>query len=185
MNMQEVFSNYPQIADKAAQTGKIKPNVLTKKAFANADEQWNRLFPEELAKLNDEIANAELYFKKAYCTPTAICYNSVGCFFVIPVKDIIWVYVRVVKESMNFIPTGKIHQIWVVDRSGETYLICDKNTGPFTKQSPAEEVLQQMKSIMDPVRPGIFYGYSKELEAFVRGNLPGAAAQVDNASSAQ
>ena len=182
MNMQEVFSSYPAIADKAAQTGKIKPNVLTKKAFANADEQWNRLFPEELDRLNSEIAGAELFMKKAYCTQTAICYNSIGCFFVIPVKDIIWVYARIVKESMNFIPTGKIHQVWIVDRSGERYLICDTHTGPFGKADPAGDVIKQIQSILDPVRPGIFYGYTKELEAFVGGNLPGAAAQVDNAS---
>ncbi len=185
MNLQEVFASYPAIASKAGETGKIKPSLLTKKLFARADEQWNQLFPEELSKLNEEIANAELHFKKAYCTPTAICYNSLGCFYVIPVKNVIWVYVRVVKESTNFIPTGKAHQVWVVTREGERYLVCDKNTGPFKKESPADEVIQKMKSVMDTVRPGIFYGYSKEIETLVNANLPGAVERVDNATSAQ
>ena len=82
---------------------------------------------------------------------------------------------------MNFIPTGKIHQVRLVDRSGEMHIVCAQNTNAFTKKTPATDAIGNMKTMLDTTRPGIFYGYSKELEQFVFGNLPGACAQVDEA----
>ncbi|MBR6254844.1 MAG: hypothetical protein IKR22_05360 [Clostridiales bacterium] len=185
MDMNELIAQYPAIAEKAAQLGKIKESRFNKKAYARSIDEWNSFFPEELQKLNEEFANAEIVMKKAVFTPTAVCYLDLSCFHCIPVRDIIWVYAYVIKESMNFIPTGKIHQIRVIDRSGEMHIVATQNTGPFTKKTPATDEIAKLKAMIDPVRPGVIYGYSKEIEQFVFGNLPAACEKVDNASQAQ
>lgn len=185
MDMNELLAQYPAIAEKAAQLGKIKEGPFNKKATAKSIEEWNSFFPEELQKLNAEFATAEIVMKKAVFTPTALCYYESGCFHCIPVRDVVWVYAYVIKESMNFIPTGKVHQIRVIDRSGEMHIVATQNTGPFTKKTPATDEIGKMKTMLDQVRPGIIYGYSKEIEQFVFGNLPAACAQVDNASQPQ
>ena len=182
MDMNELLAQYPAIAQKAAQLGKIKQSPFNKKSYAKSLERWNSFFPEELAKLNDEIGSAEIVMKKAVFTPTAVCYLSEGCFQCIPVRDIIWVYSSVIKESMNFIPTGKIHQVRLMERSGEHHIVCVQQTGPFTKKTPATDAVGQTTAILDTVRPGIIYGYSKEIEAFCVGNLAAACTRVDENS---
>ena len=181
-DINELFAQYPGIAAKAAQMGKIKVNMINKKNFAHSIEQWNRFTPEELAKFESEIAGAEIIGKSMVYTPTAICYTSIGCLHVIPVREIVWIFPYVIKESMNFIPTGKEHQLRLLEKNGEQHLLCQLRTNGFSKKTPAVEVLEQMKTVFDTVRPGIFYGYSKELEQFCNTNLPAAAAQVDGAS---
>ena len=75
-DMNVLISQYPAIAAKAAEIGKIKQGMLNKKQYAQSLEQWKSFTPEELAKLNSEIASAPVVMKKAVFTQTAICYNS-------------------------------------------------------------------------------------------------------------
>lgn len=185
MDLNEELSRYPNIAEKAKQMGKIKEGFFNKKRYAEAVELWQRFSEEELEQLNQEIANAEILLKTTVVTPTALCYFSVNVFFVIPVRDIVWAYTRIIKESMNFIPTGKRHQIFLMERSGEQHLICEKSTGPFTKKTPAGEALGEIKRILDPVRPGIVYGYSDEIYSWFCSDLRGAVAQIDAESTAK
>ncbi|MBP5417090.1 MAG: hypothetical protein J6Y58_06145 [Clostridiales bacterium] len=182
MDMNDAIAQYPAIAAKVAQIGKIKQGHLNKKAYARSIEEWNSFMPEELAKLNQEFESAEIVMKRAVFTPTAVCYLSEGCFHCIPARDIIWVYAYVIKESMNLIPTGKEHQVRIIDRSGEMHIVCTSRTGPFTKKTPATDAIGNLKTMLDASRPGILYGYSKELEQFVFGNLPAACAKVDEDS---
>lgn len=181
-DMNVLISQYPAIAAKAAEIGKIKQGMLNKKQYAQSIEQWKSFTPEELAKLNSEIASAPVVMKKAVFTQTAICYNSESVFHCVPVKDLVWVYARVVKESMNFIPTNKLHQLWMMDRNGSHFLVAMLNTGAFSKKAPASDAVESMAQLLKPVRPGIIFGYSKEIEAFCNSNPAAAAQKVDTDS---
>ncbi|MBR3058038.1 MAG: hypothetical protein IKG93_08755 [Clostridiales bacterium] len=179
MDMNELISQYPAIAAKAAEMGKIKQSMFNKKQYASTIDAWNALSQEEKAKLNSEMETAEVVMKKAVITPTAVCFINEGCFHVVPVKDIIWAYAHITKESVNFIPTNKVHQVRMMDRNGNHYNLASLNTLAFSKKSPATDFLETMSNILRPVRPGIIYGYSKEIEQFCLGNLPAAVAKVD------
>ena len=179
MDLLEEINRYPGIADKVNKLGKVKGNLLNKKLMAEAVELWQRFTPEELSQLDKEIGNAEILMKAAIITPTAVCYYSMGVFFAIPVRDVMWVYPRIVKESMYFIPTGKIHQIFLMERNGEQHIICQLSTGAFNKITPANDGIDFIRKVLDPVRKGIVYGYSKEINNWFYGNLKAATAKVD------
>ncbi|MCR5701338.1 MAG: hypothetical protein K6G76_04235 [Lachnospiraceae bacterium] len=183
MDLNEEISRYPGIMDKVKQLGKVKENFLNKKRMAEAVELWQRFTPEELEQLEREIQDAPILMKTAVITPTAICYYSIGVFFAVPVKDIVWAYPRIIKESMNFIPTGKRHQIFLMERNGEQHLICQASTGPITKKTPASDALEYMQSVVGPVRKGIIYGYSDEIYNWFYGDLEAAAARIDEDSA--
>ena len=177
-----LIAQYPAIAAKAAELGKIKQGMLNKKQYALALEQWKSFTPEELSKLNSEIASAPVVMKKAVFTQTAVCYNSESVFHCVPVKDLVWAHASVIKESMNFIPTNKVHQLWLMDRNGSHFLVAVQNTGAFSKKTPAQDAINSLSELLKPVRPGIIYGYSKEIEAFCCSNPMAAAQKVDEAS---
>ena len=183
MDLIEEISLYPGIMDKVKQLGKVKGNFMNKKLMAEATELWQRFTPEELDRLDREIEDAPIIMKSAVITPTAVCYYSIGVFFAVPVRDIIWMYPRLIKESMNFIPTGKRHQIFMMERNGDQHLVCQQNTLPFTRKTPANDALEYIQSVLDRVRKGIFYGYSKDLSKWICSNPLAAAAQVDAESA--
>ena len=139
--------------------------------------------PEELAQLDREMGNASILMKMAVITPTAVCYYNLGAFFAIPVRDVVWVYPRIVKQTMNFIPTGKIHQLFLMERNGEQHIIGQLSTGPFNKATLAADGLESVRSILNPVRKGIVYGYSDDLNRWFYSDLQAAAAKVDEDSA--
>ena len=59
MDMNELIAQYPAIAEKAAQLGKIKESRFNKKAYARSIDEWNSFFPEELQKLGAVYYDAE------------------------------------------------------------------------------------------------------------------------------
>ncbi len=179
MDLNEEISRYPGIMEKVKQLGKVKENFLNKKRMAEAIELWQRFTPEELAQLDREMASASILMKAAVITPTAVCYYSIGVFFAIPVRDVVWVYPRIVKESMNFIPTGKIHQVFLAERNGEQHIIAQLSTGIFNKMTPANDAIGEIKSVLDPVRKGIIYGYSDDIYRWFYSDLEAAAAKID------
>ncbi len=179
MDYFQTLEMYPAIMAKAREMGKVAKNFMNKKLIDQAAQLWARFTPEELAQLNQEISSYPLVAKTSVVTPTAVCYYNLGVFYAIPVRDIVWCYVRLVKESMNFIPTGKQHQIFVMDRTGEQHIVCIARTNGFSKKTPGEENLQYIRSVLNPVRPGIVYGYSNEIEQWFCSNLQAAVAQID------
>ena len=185
MEITEYLAQFHGITAKIAQMGKVKPNFLNKKNYEAALERWKTLSGEELTRLDQEIGSAEVIYKSFVYTPTALCYNTVGVLNVIPVKDILWIYPRVFTQRMNFIPYNKMHQILVLERSGEYHVIQVASTGGFSKKDPAGDIIQKMAQTIKPVRPGIVFGYSKEIEAYFSGDLQQAAAEIDRRSYGQ
>ena len=179
MDLNEEISRYPGIAGKVNQLGKVKENFLNKKNMAEAIALWQRFTPEELEQLDREMEDAKILMKAAVVTPTAVCFYLLGVFYAIPVRDIVWIYPRIVKETMNFIPTGKIHQVFVMERNGEQHIIAQLSTGVFNKATPAEDAIDDIYRVLDTVRKGIVYGYSDETYRWFYSNLEAAAAKVD------
>ena len=182
MDLNEAISRYPAIAETVSKMGKIKQSAFNKKRMAEAIELWERFSPEELAQLNSEIGNAKMIGKKVVVTPTAVCYFDSSVFFAFPVRDIMWFFPRIVTEKTYFIPISKTHQLFMMERTGNYHILCSFNTGGFSKKTPAADEIEAISKILTPVRKGIRYGYSKELEAWFSSDLPAAVARIDEES---
>ena len=96
-------------------------------------------------------------------TPTAILVYEAKTVRVIPIRDIMWIYGNVVKQTMNFIPTSKFHTLYLLARDGGTYSLGQITTGGFSKKAPLDEAVAQLQNLLFPYRKGIVYGYSDEI----------------------
>ena len=178
------FSRYPNINAAAETLGGIKKTVFNKKALAEAEANWDRLSAEDILHIEQQIPHATKILS-SYVMPYAICIYQAHTFTVIPVRDILWFYVRVVKQSVNFIPTTKEHYIEMLARDGKTYTLGQVSTGGFSKKEPGAEALETIRQILLPYRGGIVYGYSDEINGFFRQNFAQAVQMVDQKSVEQ
>ena len=87
-------------------------------------------------------------------TPTAILVYEAKTVRVIPIRDIMWIYGNVVKQTMI-------------------------TTGGFSKKAPLDEAVAQLQNLLFPYRKGIVYGYSDEIANYFQGNFAGAVQMVD------
>ena len=128
--------------------GAVEPSlqwdVKNDVTYTLSQEEANEmgLSAEELARIDQEIGSAEVFNKCMTFTSSAVIYNNLGALYVVPVKDILWVFPYVVTQRMNFIPYNKIHQIRIVDRTGDEHVIIIGNTGGFSKKEPAVDILK-------------------------------------------
>ncbi len=173
------FTNYPNIAVIDAKLGGMKQTMFNKKAFAAAEERLMRLGYDMLSQINYEAQSA-VQVLSSYVMPSAvICMQPFHVLNIIPVNDIIWIYGHVVKNSTNFIPTSKDHSIRLVTRTGETYVLGQKSTNPFTKKDITGDIINQIAPILSRTRPGILFGYSDEIANAVQQNLQSVVNAVD------
>ena len=180
MDLMEQIALYPNIAAAVAKMGKVKKNGFTKKRYAEAEEILSGIPAEDLQKLDYEIASAEPLCKTSILTPTAIVYWELSVVYIIPVKDVCWMYTEIVKNTMNYIfTTGRNHRIWMVDRTGRRHIIFEAFTGPFVKKQPATEALGKIREKLYNVRRGIIYGFSHDIDQWFVQDAAAAAAKVD------
>ena len=102
------FTNFTNINARITAWGGIKQTAFNKKKYAAAEASWNLLSPQEIAMLDQQIPYGVEAFSFV-ATPTAILVYEVKTVRVIPIRDIMWIYGNVVKQTMNFIPTSKFH----------------------------------------------------------------------------
>lgn len=75
-------------------------------------------------------------------TPTAILVYESKTVRVIPIRDIMWIYGNVVKQTMNFIPTSKFHTLYRLHEmaelihSGRSQPVVSPRKHRWTKRSP-------------------------------------------------
>ncbi len=172
------FSNFPNINARVTAWGGIKQTAFNKKKYAAAEASWNLLSPQEIAMLDQQIPYGVEAFSFV-ATPTAILVYEAKTVRVIPVRDIMWIYGNVVKQTMNFIPTSKFHTLYLLARDGGTYSLGQITTGGFSKKAPLDEAIVQLKNLLFPYRKGIVYGYSDEISNYFHGNLAAAIQMVD------
>ncbi len=155
------FSKYPNLDAYIKSKGGIKEKLLNKAVFAANQGTWDKLSEEELARIEADIPKGQQIFD-AMVTPTAIIFCAVWTAKVVPVRDILWVFTRINKQKMNFITISRIHNLLMLDRNGEWYSLGFKSTGTFSKATPADDALEQVKQIIEPAKPGIIFGYDED-----------------------
>ena len=172
------FSFYPNINTRVMGFGGVKKTAFNKKLLEKAEQSWNMMYPEELMRLEQEIPYA-LEICNSLVTPTAICIYQSHTFTVVPVRDVIWFYGHILKQSTTFIPTPKIHTLYVIDRYGHQFSMGQTTTVALSKKTPADEAIAKIQNLLFPYRRGIVFGYSEEFANIVSNNLPYAAQIVD------
>jgi len=80
--------------------------------------------PRKLAiQIDDEVAmtSRNLRIGSVTLTPSFLLRPRLFGMTVVPCDQIVWVYKKVTKHSVNFIPTGKTYAMIVADRSGKLH----------------------------------------------------------------
>lgn len=172
------LNNYPNIANLASQLGKVKQNAFNKKKYAQAEELWNSLSFEELNIINQEAVGA-VRAMNCFVTPNYLFVLDTAAFFVLPVRDMIWIYTSVFTQRMNFIPYNKIHNLLLIDRRGTTYTLGTKNTGGFSKKTPCDDAMKQIVNIVWQQRKGLIVGWTQPIMDSISNNFAAVVQSVD------
>lgn len=175
------YNSYPNIANLANQLGKVKQTVFNKKKYAKAEADWNSLSVEELNIINQEAAGA-VRVMNCFVTPNYLFVLEMAVFYVVPVRNMVWIYTSVLTQKMNFIPYNKIHNLFLIDRNGESYTLGTKNTGGFSKKTPCDDAMKQIVNIVWQQRKGLIVGWTKQVEDAIANNFVGVLQMVDSKS---
>lgn len=173
------FSGYPNISAAVAGFGKVKETAFNKKAYALAEQSWASLSPQEMTVLEQQIPYGVKIQKTCIVTPVAIVVYITKTVRVIPVRNVMWIYGNVVKQTTNFIPTAKYHTLYLLDRTGEITALCQVTTNGFSKKNPTGEAMEQIHGIIGQYRTGVIYGYSEDVENYFRNNFDAAIQAID------
>lgn len=179
------FSQYYNINAKIVQFGGIKRTMFNKKIFDATEQSWQRFTPEDIAAMDHEFATTAVQLKSAVVTSKAVCVYNLATFTAVPIYDVLWLYTNVVTSRMNFIPYNKEHSLIMVVRSGQRYTLANASTGGFSKKTPLQEPMEQIRNFLYPYRSGIVYGYSQEIENLFTKDFQRAVAMVDAKSMQQ
>lgn len=89
---------------------------------------------------------------------------------IISLKDIVWIYKKVTKKSVNFIPTGK------------TYAVVIKTSkGQVLEQSLGETQVENLMIMIHKMVPGVLLGFTQEIENLWNRNRADLIAAVEEA----
>lgn len=175
------FSRYQNIANLSNQLGKVKQTVFNKKKYAQAEETWNKFTPEELDIINQEAAGA-VRVMNCFVSPNYVFVLELAVFYVIPVKDMVWMYTSIVTQTMYFIPYSKTHRLFLLDRNGNYYTLGEKNTGGFSKKKPCDDAMKQVCNVVAPQRRGLIVGWTQQVAEGVKNNFAAVVQSVDSNS---
>jgi hypothetical protein len=89
--------------------------------------------------------------------------------WVSPVGDLVWVYKKVTKHSVNFIPTGKTYSVVLVGRHRQ-------RIEEQMKENAVNEMLADLTSRV----PWVLFGFTQDLEKAWRKDAAGVIAAVDS-----
>jgi hypothetical protein len=88
--------------------------------------------------------------------------------WVSPVGDMVWIYKKVTKHSVNFIPTGKTYSVVLVGRHRQR-----------TEEQMKEEAVNEMLGDLAARLPWALFGFTKDLEKAWTKNPASVIAAVD------
>jgi hypothetical protein len=89
--------------------------------------------------------------------------------WVSPVADLVWVYKKVTKHSVNFIPTGKTYAVVLVGRHRQ-----------LTEEQMKEKAVNEMLGDLATRVPWALFGFDQNLEQAWRKNPASVVATVDS-----
>jgi len=114
------------------------------------------------------IAGGPRKFGKLQMTPQWIVRRKLFSTWVSPVADLVWIYKKVTKHSVNFIPTGKTYSVILVGRHKQ-------RTEEQMKEKMVNELLVELANRV----PFALFGFDKNLEQAWRKNPQSVIASVD------
>ncbi|HLK06804.1 MAG TPA: DUF6709 family protein [Candidatus Angelobacter sp.] len=94
--------------------------------------------------------------------------------WVSPVGDLVWVYKKVTKHSVNFIPTGKTYSVVLVGRHRQRI-----------EEQMKEKAVNEMLADLAVRVPWVLFGFTKDLEKAWQKDPAGVIAAVDARSQQQ
>jgi len=89
--------------------------------------------------------------------------------WVSPIADLMWVYKKVTKHSVNFIPTGKTYSVVLVGRHRQRI-----------EEQMKEKAVNEMLADLAARVPWILFGFTKDLEKAWQKDPSGVIAAVDS-----
>ena len=89
--------------------------------------------------------------------------------WVSPIGDLVWVYKKVTKHSVNFIPTGKTYAVVLVGRHRQRI-----------EEQMKEKAVNEMLADLTMRVPWILFGFTKDLEKAWQKDPAGVIAAVDS-----
>jgi hypothetical protein len=89
--------------------------------------------------------------------------------WVSPIADLVWVYKKVTKHSVNFIPTGKTYSVVLVGRHRQRL-----------EEQMKEKAVNEMLADLAARVPWILFGFTKDLEKAWQKDPGGVIAAVDS-----
>ena len=89
--------------------------------------------------------------------------------WVSPIGDLVWVYKKVTKHSVNFIPTGKTYSVVLVGRHRQRI-----------EEQMKENAVNEMLADLAARVPWILFGFTQDLEKAWRKDPAGVIAAVDS-----
>jgi len=89
--------------------------------------------------------------------------------WVSPIADLVWVYKKVTKHSVNFIPTGKTYSVVLVGRHRQRI-----------EEQMKEKAVNEMLAELTTRLPWVLFGFTKDLEKAWQKDPAGVIAAVDS-----
>ncbi len=172
------FNNYPNINAYIQSKGGFKEKLINKGVYKKAMASWDQLSDEELDNLEHEVKTGSAIFD-ALVTPTAIIICTMWTARVIPARDILWIFSRINKQKLNFVTISRIHNLLMLDRNGEWYSLGYKTTGMFSKDTPADDALDQIQAIIEETAPGAIIGYDEDASQWCESHVDWLVEKVD------
>ncbi|HET8892148.1 MAG TPA: DUF6709 family protein [Candidatus Angelobacter sp.] len=107
-------------------------------------------------------------YGKLQLTPQWMVRRKMFSTWVSPVGDMVWIYKKVTKHSVNFIPTGKTYSVVLVGRHRQR-----------TEEQMKEKAVNEMLGDLAARVPWALFGFDKNLEQAWRKDPAGVIASVD------
>lgn len=138
---------------------------------------WAGLTPQEIQRIEEAAPGAPV-IGSSFATPDALIMKKSQGPYVIPAKDILWIYgSETTHKAYGVITTGKTYSTIVVDRNGTRHTL-------NAKQGVSSEQLKDLFNTFKPNYPGMIFGYSQEVDALAqKANIARLAQYVDAENS--
>jgi hypothetical protein len=107
-------------------------------------------------------------YGKLQVTPQWMVRRKLFSTWVSPVADLVWVYKKVTKHSVNFIPTGKTYSVVLVGRHRQR-----------TEEQMKEKAVNEMLGDLTARVPWALFGFTQDLEKAWGKDPAGVIAAVD------
>jgi hypothetical protein len=108
-------------------------------------------------------------YGKLQITPQWMVRRKSFSTWVSPVADMVWIYKKVTKHSVNFIPTGKTYSVVLVGRHRQR-----------TEEQMKEKAVNEMLADLGARVPWGLFGFTKDLEKAWQKNPASVIAAVDS-----